>query len=157
MVHKRLRPDGFYYREGLYLPPHDLKAGYLYRLVARNARWGIWMGIERGYFLIRRYKFGQIFFCTETHYDLDPHYGTAQPLCEMKRCIYDNDFLSRYPGWENCNPNDVDNLLHWLGIEWIDPLHPQLQNCNPDPELEGKRVTKEDEISIDSRGFPGDD
>ena len=122
MIRKRMKPDGFYYRKELYLSPQECKAGYLYRLQARNAKWGIWMGIENGYFLIRRHKFGDVFFCKETHYDLDKVYGTAQPLVEMRRCIYDNDFLACHFQWENCNPNDVDNLLHWLGIEWIDPL-----------------------------------
>lgn len=111
-----------YFKNGQYLRPEECEPGYLYRLQARNAPWGIWLGLPHDFFIIRRYKFGMTYLDCETHYDLDPHYGTAQPLIKMHKCIYDLDFLKRFPNFVNCNPNDVANLKHWLGIQWIDPL-----------------------------------
>lgn len=104
-----------------HLTPKQCKDGYLYRITGRNADYGVWIK-DRGIFIIRRHKFGICFLCQETHWDLDPTFGTAKPLFEMCRCCYEPEFLHKFPFFKNENPYDVDNLLHWLGIECIDTL-----------------------------------
>ena len=67
-----------------YLPVEDLKPLYLYRLHARNASWGVW-NPERKVFVISRFKFKDNFLCSEVHWDLDKHFGTAKPLEELEK------------------------------------------------------------------------
>jgi hypothetical protein len=67
------------YLEQEYLEPHELKAGGLYKIKARNAKHGIWCP-EQGGFYISRYKFGDNFLFVELHYDLSDGFGTVYPL-----------------------------------------------------------------------------
>jgi len=60
----------------------DLKDGYVYKIKARNAHYGIWYAEARA-FLISREKFGDIYLFYEVHKDADNIYGTAVPIEEM--------------------------------------------------------------------------
>jgi len=66
-----------------YIKMEDLKEGYLYRIIARNARYGIWKADEQS-FIISRIKFGDNFLFPEYHYDC-PAFATAQPLKEIEQ------------------------------------------------------------------------
>ena len=65
-----------------YLPVEKLKPLHLYKLHARNASWGIWHP-ERKVFVISRFKFKDNFLCSEVHWDLSSHFGTAKPLEDL--------------------------------------------------------------------------
>lgn len=62
-----------------YLEPHELKPGGLYKIVARNAKYGIWCP-EQGGFWISRTKFNDNFLFVELHWDLSDGFGTVRPL-----------------------------------------------------------------------------
>ena len=65
-----------------YLPVEELKPLHLYRLHARNASWGIWHP-KRKVFVISRFKFKDNYLCSEVHWDLSSHFGTAKPLKDL--------------------------------------------------------------------------
>ena len=91
-----------------------LKDGYLYRIEARNANHGIWIA-ERGTFLISRVKFGNIYLFEEVHYDLDEHFGTAQPLEEMEKAPFPVERLN------GIRRSDKEVLEYLIAKEGIDP------------------------------------
>jgi hypothetical protein len=62
----------------------ELKGGYLYRIDARNARFGIWIPKLKG-FIISRFKFGANYLFVEYHYDTGPPFGTVLPLKEVEK------------------------------------------------------------------------
>jgi hypothetical protein len=82
-----------YLKEGelSYLPVEELKPLYLYRLHARNSRFGVWHP-ERKVFVISRFKFQDNFLCQELHWDTeDPWGGTAKPLRELEKTPFKLD------------------------------------------------------------------
>lgn len=66
-----------------YLKMKELKDGYLYEIIARNAKYGIWSA-EKEAFLISRIKFDDNFLFEEHHYDC-PAFATAQPIREIEK------------------------------------------------------------------------
>lgn len=66
-----------------YIKIEDLKEGYTYRILARNARYGIWVPKTSG-FLISRIKFGDNFLFEEYHWDCES-YATVKPIREVER------------------------------------------------------------------------
>lgn len=66
-----------------YLKMDELKDGYLYKIIARNANYGIWRSDTQG-FTISRIKFGNNFVFEEYHYDC-PSFATAQPISEIEK------------------------------------------------------------------------
>ncbi len=80
-----------------YIKMEDLKPGYLYRIHARNASYGIWLGeVETGNafgFAISRIKFGSNYIFTEFHWDM-PTFATARPLEEIERSPFDVEDLA---------------------------------------------------------------
>ena len=66
-----------------YIKIPDLKDGYLYRIIARNAGYGIWRAETKG-FTISRIKFGSNFAFEEYHYDCEA-FATAQPIEEIEK------------------------------------------------------------------------
>ena len=75
-----------------YLKVDELKAGYLYRIRARNARIGIWMP-DKGEFLISRNKFGNNYLFEEIHWDLSDHFGTVRPKYEIEKAPFNEEDL----------------------------------------------------------------
>lgn len=75
-----------------YIKPDNLKDAYLYRIIARNAVYGIWIA-KNGAFLISRVKFGSVYLFEEIHYDLDEQFGTAQPIQEIGKSPFDSERL----------------------------------------------------------------
>jgi hypothetical protein len=73
---KRTHPD--------MIKMEDLKPGYLYKIRARNARFGIWDPAQNG-FVISRTKFHSNYLFTEFHWDEDPTFGTAVPYEEIEK------------------------------------------------------------------------
>jgi hypothetical protein len=79
-----------------YIKIPDLKPGYLYRIHARNASYGIWFG-DTGTtnafgFAISRIKFGDNFIFTEYHWDM-PSFATARPLEEIEKSPFSPEDL----------------------------------------------------------------
>lgn len=93
--------------EPSYLPVGELKFGFLYKINARNASVGVWMG-KVGSFLISRYKFQINFLFEELHYDLDETYGTVKPLQELERSPFNLGDLTTNRG------HNEDSILDYL-------------------------------------------
>ena len=87
-----------------YMKMEEMKEGYLYRIQARNAKYGIWVERHDG-FLIRRTKFKDVFTFVELHWDASDHFGTAKPIVELEKSPFDIEELEEYGGPE---------LLEWL-------------------------------------------
>ena len=68
-----------------YLNMSGLKDGTLYKIIARNGNYGVWIEEKKG-FVISRFKFGNNFPFVEYHWDFDPNFGTAKPLEEVEKC-----------------------------------------------------------------------
>ena len=66
-----------------YIKIKDLKGGYLYRIDARNAEYGIWIP-EIEAFVISRIKFFDNFIFEEHHWDCEA-FATVQPLEEIEK------------------------------------------------------------------------
>lgn len=106
-------------RRGIeYLKPEELKVGYLYEIDARNASYGIWMGIEYGEFLISRYKFGDNFLFEEIHVDLSKGFGTAKPLKEIERSPFN---MTNFDFSDNIDTEVLEYLNGWKKY-WDCPL-----------------------------------
>jgi hypothetical protein len=87
-----------------YIKIPDLKDGYLYRIIARNAGYGIWRAKTKG-FTISRIKFGDNFVFEEYHYDCEA-FATAQPIEEIEKSPFDTEEF-------------VDDLIKIDGKEYI--------------------------------------
>jgi len=99
-----------------YLKMNQLKAGYLYRIIARSASYGIWLS-QRESFVISRVKFGDNFLFEENHWDC-PAFATARPIEEIEKSPFDADDIDiielkgehgNYMGY----PNE-DGILEYL-------------------------------------------
>jgi len=77
----RAKEEGMYVEN--YIKMKDLKPGYLYKIIARNASYGIWLP-QRQSFAISRIKFGSNYIFEEYHYDCEA-FATAQPLEEIEK------------------------------------------------------------------------
>jgi hypothetical protein len=75
-----------------YIKAEDLKSGHLYKILARNANYGIWIPEVNG-FIISRTKFYDTFLFVEYHWDGgcegDEAFGTAKPLEDLGRTPFD--------------------------------------------------------------------
>ena len=84
------------------IPIYKCKDGFVYRLDARNLKYGIWLkgkGVwvkAEGVFRGLRRKFGETFLDTEYHWDEGPPHGTAKPIEEIEEFSRGNlfDFLT---------------------------------------------------------------
>lgn len=94
-----------------YLKPEELKVGYLYEIDARNASYGIWMGIEYGEFLLSRYKFDDNFLFEEIHVDLSNDFGTVKPLKEIEKSPFD---MKEYKFSGNIDAEVLEYLNGWI-------------------------------------------
>jgi len=95
-----------------YIKIKDLKDGYLYEIIARNAKYGIWREVSKG-FLISRIKFGSNYIFEEYHYDFSNFFGTAQPVKEIEQSPFQvskNDF------------ENSDKQYQQLMIEYLNKL-----------------------------------
>lgn len=80
-----------------YIKIEDLKPGYLYRIHARNASYGIWFGdtgtTDAFGFAISRLKFGSNFVFTEFHWDM-PAFATVRPIEEIEESPFSPEDLA---------------------------------------------------------------
>jgi len=70
-----------------YIKIPDLKDGYLYRISAGNASYGIWRKEMKGFF-ISRTKWGLNFLDKEFHWDF-AFFPTVRPLEEIEKAEVD--------------------------------------------------------------------
>jgi len=66
-----------------YLKMDQLKAGYLYKIMARHANYGIWLPQRQG-FITSRIKSGSNFLFEECHWDCEA-FATVKPLEEIEK------------------------------------------------------------------------
>ena len=96
-----------------YIKMDDLKAGYLYKISARNAAYGIWIP-ERLAFAISRIKFGNNYIFEEHHWDCEA-FATAKPLEEIERSPFCADEIKIYYSEGGFfGYNDEEALLKYL-------------------------------------------
>jgi hypothetical protein len=74
-----------------YIKMEDLKDGCLYKIIARNASYGIWKAETKG-FVISRIKFGSNYVFEEYHYDCES-FATAQPIEEIEKSPFNTKDL----------------------------------------------------------------
>lgn len=67
-----------------WIPLKECKDGYLYKIAARNASYGIFNQKDNS-FIISRYKFKDNYLFPEYHWDTGEPYGTVKPLEEMNK------------------------------------------------------------------------
>jgi len=67
-----------------YLKIHELKHGYLYKIYARNASYGIWDEKDKS-FTISRVKFSWNYLFEEIHWDANTDFGTVKPIKEIEK------------------------------------------------------------------------
>lgn len=67
-----------------YIKLEDCKDGYLYRISARNGRYGIFVK-ELASFTLSRVKWGDNYLFDEYHYDTGAPFGTVLPLKEIEK------------------------------------------------------------------------
>jgi len=77
------------YNMAEYLKAEELKDGFLYKIDARNASFGIWKS-EKNSFLISRIKLCNNFIFEEIHWDKDEHFGTVRPLMEIEESPFNS-------------------------------------------------------------------
>lgn len=75
-----------------YLKMDQLKAGYLYKIRARNANYGIWLPQRQG-FIISRIKFGDNYLFEEYHWDCEA-FATVKPLEEIEKSPFNADEIN---------------------------------------------------------------
>jgi len=71
-----------------YISVEKLKDGYLYKIHARNAEYGIWVA-ACGHFIISRIKYTTNYLFEEIHWDLSTHFGTVRPIEEIEKSPFD--------------------------------------------------------------------
>lgn len=68
-----------------YIPLDECKHGFLYRIIARNLKHGIFNKSENGFIGIRT-KFNSRFLDTEYHWDNEPlAFATVKPIKEIEK------------------------------------------------------------------------
>jgi hypothetical protein len=95
-----------------YIKIKDLKGGYLYKIAARNADYGIWIP-SRESFAISRIKFSNNFIFEEHHWDCES-FATVKPLKEIEKSPFYSDdiniiYTKKYFGYKN-----EEDLLEYL-------------------------------------------
>jgi len=85
------------YREVRYYTPDQLVEGGLYRILARNADYGIWCERKSGFF-ISRVKFSRNYIFVEIHWDLSDCFGTVRPQEFIELSPFDT---SKLEDWDN--------------------------------------------------------
>jgi hypothetical protein len=101
------------YESDSYIKIPDLKEGYAYSILARNAWVGIWLNREKA-FLISRYKFGQNYLFKEYHWDTGEPFGTVKPQKEIAEAPFSPEFLYDE---RHCAPDKYppsDEILNYL-------------------------------------------
>jgi len=80
-----------------YIKIKDLKEGYIYKILARNASVGVWLPGKKS-FLISRNKFKMNFVDYEIHWDSELK-GSAKPIKEFCKCpvdYFDDEIIITY-------------------------------------------------------------
>lgn len=99
-----------------YIKIADLKDGHLYKIIARNASYGIWIA-RRQAFAISRIKFGDNFIFEEYHYDCES-FATAQPTEELEEAPFGSENIeikyTKKNGKEYFGYKDEIALLKYL-------------------------------------------
>lgn len=75
-----------------YLKIDQLKGGYLYKIKARNASYGIWIPQRKG-FIISRIKLGSNFLFEEYHWNCEA-WATVKPLEEIEKSPFNADEIN---------------------------------------------------------------
>src|SRR5271157_6374397 len=102
-----------------YIKVDELKDGYLYRITASRADYGIWLKDHRA-FLISGVKFGPVYLFEEIHCGLDNTCGAVKPIEEIEIAPFpvarlnkwtqdDGDILEYIAGKNNMVPLHLDN------------------------------------------------
>ena len=100
----------------------DLKQGFLYKIAARNASYGIWIE-NRGAFLISRVKFNDNYLFEEFFRD-ELNLGTATPIKEIEKSPFEPEDMEIVT---KQNENGVYYSGHKKGVEILDYLNSKIK------------------------------
>lgn len=92
-----------------YLKTEELKEGWLYRINARNAKYGIWCEKDMGFY-ISRVKFGRNYLFVEIHWDLSPSFGTVKPIHAVEESGFDTSKLDDWQTPEHLEKEVLEYL-----------------------------------------------
>lgn len=95
-----------------YIKIKDLKAGYLYKISARNANYGIWIPARES-FAISRIKFGSNFIFEEHHWDCEA-FATVKPLEEIEKSPFHATYIEVIYSENYFGYRDENKLLEYL-------------------------------------------
>jgi len=111
-------------KETNYVKVEDCKHGYLYFILARNSKVGVYNEKTRG-FIISRHKFGNNYLFEEYHWDYNETFGTTKPILEIEKCPHnipnldgvideteDNMELLEYLNYANNIASKIYDFLH---------------------------------------------
>jgi hypothetical protein len=118
-----------------YIKMQNLKEGYLYRINARNARYGIWIP-EHQAFATSRIKFGDNFIFEEFHWDCES-FATAKPLEELEK----SPFTLKHLEETIFKRNGVRHVRYRYGPEvlsYLNKFEGERDYLGPAWRLEGK-------------------
>ena len=96
----------------------DLRQGFLYRINARNASYGIWIE-DRGSFLISRVKFSDNYLFEEFFRD-ELNLGTATPIEEIEKSPFVSEDMKIVT---KQNENGIYYSGYKKGVEILDYLN----------------------------------
>ena len=91
-----------------YIKMEDLKGGYLYKISARNANYGIWIPLRKS-FAISRIKFRDNFIFEEHHWDCES-FATVKPLEEIEKSPFYDENIEIFYTKKYCGYKDDDKL-----------------------------------------------
>ncbi len=90
-----------------YIKMQDLKDGYIYKIIARNTKYGVWIKEKNG-FMISRWKFNSNYLFIEFHWDFDDLVGTAKPIKLIDKFPFEIKEENEY------NQNEAKEILSFL-------------------------------------------
>jgi len=102
-----------------YIPMEELKNGYIYKIKARNANYGVWLEKESA-FMISRWKFTHNYLFLEIHWDKDDFVGTVKPIEIVEKFPFEMKEVNEYNGDEtkiilsylDSLDKDLKNVVH---------------------------------------------
>ena len=94
-----------------YLKINELKDGYVYKIQARNASYGVWIESKKG-FVISRWKFTRNYLFVEYHWDFDDIIGTVKPIEILEKFPFEfKKYSLEHNSWEDRTNKEVLTYL----------------------------------------------
>ena len=106
-VYLKMVEASFWQNTKEYLKINELKDGYIYKIIARNAKYGAWIK-DKNAFMISRWKFNRNYLFLEYHWDYDDLVGTVKPTKEIEKFPFEIKAKNEY------NQEETKEILKFL-------------------------------------------